>query len=139
MLALSDLTTNNVALAVIAVATVVGPIATAILNHIQAKQAVAKVEAARATLEANTKASVAKLNEMAKVGVATHVLVNSNFATQLQLNAAVTRRLADLTGDPKDEEAARLAQSLYDQHAQKQGMVDREQDKQDKQDKQGRS
>ena len=85
-----------------------------------------KAEEVKQTLSDNTEATAAKLEGLAKVAVATHTLVNSNMAQQLRLNAAVTRRLADLTREPADAKAADLAEQLSAEHAAKQAVVDRQ-------------
>jgi len=65
-----------------------------------------------------------KIDEAAKVAKDTHTLVNSNMGVQLQLNASVTKRLADVTKDPIDKEAALSAARLYADHLGKQAIVD---------------
>src|SRR5688572_12833956 len=50
-----------------------------------------------------------KLDEIAKVGRDNHILLNSGWAIQLKLNAVVTRRLAEITKNPADEEVAQKA------------------------------
>ncbi len=69
-----------------------------------------------------------KLDGIAKVAKDTHTLVNSNMAVQLKLNAAVTRRLANLTkGTPEgeaDQKAAELAEKLSNDHESKQRTID---------------
>jgi hypothetical protein len=96
----------------------------------QAKVAVEEVasraEEAKVTLASNTSRADAKLDDIARTGEKTHTLVNSNMAVQLKLNAAVTRRLADLTKDPIDEEAANLAEKLSHEHETKQTVVDKQ-------------
>ncbi len=51
-----------------------------------------------------------------QIAVATHVLVNNNMAVQLRLHAATARRLAKLTNDIVDMEAADLAENLAREH-----------------------
>lgn len=65
-----------------------------------------------------------KLTAIAKTGEAVHVLVNSNMAIQLKLNATVTRRLANMTHDETDGIAADLAEQLFHEHERKQKQVD---------------
>jgi hypothetical protein len=89
-----------------------------------ADQAAVKAEEVKVDLKASDAETSKKLNEMAEVGEATHTLVNANMGVQLLLNATVTRRLADITKDPVDAEAAGLAQKLYDEHQAKQATVD---------------
>src|SRR5688500_1486241 len=65
-----------------------------------------------------------KLDEIAKVGRDNHILLNSGWAVQLKINAVVTRRLADITGKPEDEEVAQKAERLWREHEEKQAIVD---------------
>jgi hypothetical protein len=65
-----------------------------------------------------------KLDRISETGEKTHTLVNSNMGAQLKLNATVTHRLAMLTGDPVDEEAAVLSKKMLDEHEAKQAVVD---------------
>lgn len=53
-----------------------------------------------------------------------HTLVNSNMGVQLKLNAAVTKRLADITKDDDDRKAADLAAVMLAEHEKKQETVD---------------
>lgn len=76
------------------------------------------------TLEVNTASSNRKLDTLVEVTHATHTLVNANMGVQLRLNQTVTRRLADLTHDPEDERAAELAAQMYQEHQEKQAVVD---------------
>lgn len=87
-------------------------------------KAAEKVEEVKQTLTATTSTQDAKLDEMSKVGTATHALVNSNMGTALKLNSVVSRRLADLTKDTADITAADLADKLLAEHVAKQAMVD---------------
>lgn len=66
----------------------------------------------------------AKLNDIAKTGEKTHTLVNSNMGVQLRLNAVLSRRLADMTKEPADIDAANLAEQLLSAHEGKQSIVD---------------
>lgn len=65
-----------------------------------------------------------KLNAIAKTGEQVHTLVNSNMGTQLKLNAISLRRLATITSDPVDVDAAMLAEKLLKEHDAKQAAVD---------------
>lgn len=65
-----------------------------------------------------------KLNAIAKTGEQVHTLVNSNMGTQLKLNAISLRRLATITNDPVDVDAAMLAEKLLKEHDAKQAAVD---------------
>jgi hypothetical protein len=88
------------------------------------EKAAAKVEEVAAVLEQSTIVSDAKLDSLALVSSATHTLVNNNMAIQLKLNAAVTRRLANITKNSSDVEAAELAEKLVAEHEAKQAIVD---------------
>jgi hypothetical protein len=65
-----------------------------------------------------------QITDIAKVAESTHTLVNSNMGIQLELNMAVTGRLAAITKDPMDIEAAKLAKDNYLSHQMKQSIVD---------------
>ena len=65
-----------------------------------------------------------KLDRMTVLGEATHTLVNSKMGAQLLLNTIATRRLADLTKEPVDIQAADIASELYKDHQSKQAIVD---------------
>lgn len=90
----------------------------------RADVAAADVDDVRRTLRAATSASDIKLSDLADVARATHALVNSSMATQLYINMVVTRRLADLTGEPADVAAAGAASRLYDEHQGRQAVAD---------------
>jgi hypothetical protein len=59
-----------------------------------------------------------------ETGQMTHALVNSAFGTQLKLHAVTARRLAEITKDPADVEAANAAEQLLMEHQQKQANAD---------------
>ena len=90
--------------------------------------AAVKVKEVKTTLEESTAAFGSQLDSIAKTGQDTHVLVNARMGAQLKLNMIATRRLADMTkgqpGGEADEEAAKLAESLYREHEKKQAIVD---------------
>ena len=77
-----------------------------------AKDTAAKVETARKLLEKNTQATAEVLGSLADVTTATHILVNSKMTEQLKLTADVSRRLANLTENKEDEQAAEKAEGL---------------------------
>jgi hypothetical protein len=81
----------------------------------------AQVRSDLATANETTAVTLANLTTTA---VATHALVNSNFAAQLRLNAVVSRRLAEITKNDLDERAADLAEHLLREHEDKQAVVD---------------
>lgn len=70
------------------------------------------------------KIGLTRLSQVVKTGEATHILVNSNFGTQLKLNAVLSRRLADITEKQIDIEAAETAERLLRDHEAKQSIVD---------------
>lgn len=95
------------------------------------KKAAEKVAEVASDLKASSSDSNTKLDgliaqsaDQTKVMDATHTLVNNAMAAQLRLNKAVTRRLANMTGDPIDIEAADVAEIAYDEHQKKQQVVD---------------
>jgi hypothetical protein len=61
-----------------------------------------------------------KLAKVEKTGDQTHALVNSASLVQLRLYAVAARRIAELTGDNDDIEAAKLATTLAREHELKQ-------------------
>jgi len=71
------------------------------------------------TLKLNQKVDIA-----AKVGIDTHALVNSAMGAQLKLAATLSMRIAKLTNDPGDMNAALDAQRLYNDHVAKQKALD---------------
>lgn len=96
-----------------------------------AKKAEEKAETVKQVLEENTAATSGKLDGLSKVAAATHVLVNNNMAIQLKLNAAVTRRLADLTKTAEDVAAADAADTALREHMAKQAVVDSREGRED--------
>ena len=93
----------------------------ALLKSETTEQKVAEVKSDLAASDAKT---VAQLNKMEVTGEKTHILVNSNMGVQLKLSAAALRRLANLTSDPDDVEAATLAETMLAEHNKKQAIVD---------------
>jgi len=79
--------------------TVLGIVAVAIMNRIDAKKA-------------------------AKIASNIHTLVNSNMGVQLRVNWLQARRIADMTKLPSDIELANEAERLYNQHQLKQAQID---------------
>lgn len=65
-----------------------------------------------------------KLNAIAKTSNATHDLVNSASLVQLKLYAVAARRLAGLTNEEADIDAAKQAEKLVAEHTAKQAAVD---------------
>lgn len=112
-----------------AIAITLGLIAQIVLQVMAREQATAAakdVAAVKENLQANDERTTRKMGDMAEVAKATHTLVNSNMGTQLKLNSVVSRRLAKLTNDATDIQAANLADELYDAHVAKQNVVDEE-------------
>lgn len=66
-----------------------------------------------------------KVVHIGKVSDATHTLVNSAMGAQLKVAAIAMRRVADLTRDPADTEAASVAEKALADHEAKQARVDR--------------
>lgn len=86
--------------------------------------AATKIKEVKETLAANTTATEAKLDSIAKTGEDTHTLVNANMGAALNVNRISTRRLADITNNQADIEAADKAEELYLAHERKQATVD---------------
>lgn len=53
-----------------------------------------------------------------------HTLVNSNMGAQLKIGAIALRRIAIITKDAADIEAAKVAEDLLAEHVRKQAIVD---------------
>lgn len=75
-----------------------------------------KVGQVKRTLEEATEEQSGRLDSIQKTGQLTHDLVNSASLVQLKLYAVAARRIADLTKDPADAEAATVAERLYHDH-----------------------
>lgn len=124
-----------------AVIALLGTIFTGVLTYLMAKlrmeqesrdkvtdkkleTAAVKVEEVKTTLESNNDDTSKKLNDLATVAKATHTLVNSNMAIQLELNMKVTRELANLKDTQTARDMADAAEKLYHEHTVKQHEVD---------------
>lgn len=83
------------------------------------QDAVDKADEVKATLEASNEVGNRKLDELAEIARTTHGLVNGNMGIQLRLNRTLSSRIADLTGEPADRDAAELADRLYAEHVSK--------------------
>jgi hypothetical protein len=70
-----------------------------------------------------TKTAV-QLGGLAKVAEDTHTLVNSNMGNQLKVSSVALTRVAELTGHPDDQAAAKAAQEALVAHEGKQKVVD---------------
>jgi ABC-type transport system involved in cytochrome bd biosynthesis fused ATPase/permease subunit len=90
----------------------------------KAATAAVKVEEVKQRLETTTATNAGMLAQIAKVGEATHTLVNSNMGTQLKISAVALRRVAELTKHPDDLAAADLADKGLHEHEGKQAIVD---------------
>lgn len=88
------------------------------------EEAAAKVATVKTDLARTNEETSRKLDDLARVSADTHTLVNNNMGVQLRLNAAVTRRLADKTGDSEDVKAAELSARMLKEHEDKQRVVD---------------
>jgi hypothetical protein len=86
-----------------------------------------KVEQVKNDLELRKMAENKRLDLLATVANATHVLVNSNMAAQLALNMSVTKRLADITNDQTDIDAYEHSTKMYNNHMELQVVVDEQQ------------
>ena len=93
-------------------------------TSIKIEEAAKKVEEVKTDLAASDAKTLVQLNKMEETGEKTHTLVNSNMGVQLKLNAAVTKRLANMTQDKNDIEAAELAATMLTEHEKKQAIVD---------------
>ncbi len=65
-----------------------------------------------------------KAEEAKEVNDATHVLVNSNMGVQLKIAMRLAEKVAKLTKKKEDIEDAVATKKLYDEHMQKQAVVD---------------
>ncbi len=122
---------NTVALALVTgMLTLLGTVFSGVMTYLMAKLSFQQTLAAAAArdvavvLKDTTAVYTDKLNAIAETGNQVHTLVNSNMAIQLRINAAVTRRLANLTGDPEDERAAKVAEAMSIDHSSKQAALD---------------
>ncbi len=89
-----------------------------------ARAAAVDVKSVKDALAAGDSRKSKKLDEIAKVGEATHVLVNSNMEAQLQVNSVLAHRVAELTNDPVDMEVARKVDKLLAEYLSKHAAVD---------------
>ncbi len=83
-----------------------------------------KAEEVKQTLAQRKEVLDDKLTNLTNVTNATHTLVNSRFEDLLNLNAVMAKRIADITKDPDDVNAAKLAIKLLNEHRAKQAAVD---------------
>ena len=95
-------------------------------DKVAVKVAEVKVSHDEAAVKSDAVAARAdeKMDALTKVAGDTHTLVNSNMGAQLELNAVMSRRLADITRDPEDEKTAVLAAKMWVDHKSRQATVD---------------
>ena len=82
----------------------------------KAAEAATAVRQVKTTLSAANKSQDTKLDNIATTTDASHMLLNGNMETQLKLNAVAMRRIAQLTNNPVDAEAAELAEKALADH-----------------------
>src|SRR5678815_2998734 len=118
----------NTAVVVVAIVGVLVPLSTLVVSFIKDRAAAilvaAQVEKVRVDLVRQNAETTGKMDEIARVGVDTHTLVNSNMGVQLKLNAALSRRMANITKSNEDIQAAELAEIALAEHIKKQAIVD---------------
>lgn len=83
-----------------------------------------KVEEVKTTLEESTVVQAERIEELKKVADETHTLVNNNMGVQLKLNMELSRWKADQGNDPAHIRDAEQAEKLYNEHMEKQAVVD---------------
>lgn len=66
-----------------------------------------------------------RLGKIATVAATTHELVNSASLVQLRLYAVSARRVAELTGNARDIDAAMAAEKLVEEHEARQKKADK--------------
>lgn len=101
------------------------------LAAVKVDEAAVKVEKVKMALKTENARTDGKLNELlnkadasARTGDATHALVNSAMIRQLQLHAVMARRMAEITGEQADRDAAVAAEQAYEQQKMKQATLD---------------
>jgi len=97
----------------------------AVLNS-RARKADLKADLVATNLATSTRKTADKLDSMAAVGVATHLLCNSAMLAQKRLLATSARALANKTGDAVDLAAADVAEKELRDHERKQLEADRD-------------
>lgn len=90
--------------------------ATQLATIVMQARAEKKADIVKMTLEDATERAEIQRADQTKLAVSTHKLVNSNMGVQLRLHRDTSRRLAMLTKDPADVQAAALAEKLYAEH-----------------------
>jgi hypothetical protein len=119
----------------------IGAVATVVLAYLQVRNgqkvdaageqnkkasdaAAGKAEEVKEALDKHTVKTDQKLDGIAETSDRTHALVNNAMAVQLRLNATTARRLAELTKDQKDVDAADAAEKLVAVHQERQAASD---------------
>ena len=64
------------------------------------------------------------MDETKATGDKIHILVNSSMSAQLKISMIALRRIAAMTGNADDIQAAEIAEQLFHEHELKQSMVD---------------
>ena len=105
---------------IVAIPPTIAAIGAMIVQIYNARKAAVKVEEVKEVLADTTEKNVERLNEIAKVGVETHTLVNGAMSAQLRLTATFARELATSRGLPADVKAAELAEKALEEHEAKQ-------------------
>ncbi len=111
---------NNTLQVLLTLIAAVFALASAWISKANGEKAVAIKTAVAETAAVTT----GRLEKLGDVAIATHVLVNSRMQATLKLVAVASRRLADITKDPTDIEAAVLAEKLHREHIARQDAVD---------------
>jgi hypothetical protein len=103
--------------------TALNPILLAMINKKQTK-ALQNSEDAKVALVNATEKNNTKIDEIQKVGIDTHTLVNSNMGVQLKLASDLYEFKAATTKLPEDIAGAKRARNMYEEHVKKQNIVD---------------
>lgn len=96
---------------------------TAKLN-VKADKAVVETKEVKEKLEASESKSDSILKNISNTSNDIHTLVNSNMGVQLKITMLLADRVANLTKEPLDYEAANVAHQAYDEHMKKQAVVE---------------
>ena len=83
-----------------------------------------KVAEVKSTLDKGNDITARKLEDLSTLAHSTHQLVNSAMSNQLKITAIALGRIATMTGDPKDQDTAKLAENAYQEHLSKQQIID---------------
>lgn len=105
------------------------PVSIAILGIIQivvAKWAAKDRKVVKQTLDNTTQAQAQSNETQEKKLTEIHALVNNEHGVSLKLAATALKRVADLTGEAKDAQAARIAEAASDEHERKSNGVEKD-------------